>query len=159
MQMQLTVIDVVCLIIILIFAGRAMLRGFVKEMFSLGAVVLGIAAAFFFYKNGAVFIREKLPDLANSQFIPEILSFIALFLIVFIVLKFIESLISDIMKRVNVGGIDSFLGFVFGVIEGVCFSALVFFIIHIQPLFEPVAVTAGSFFESVFKPFLSAIRI
>lgn len=153
--MQLAVIDIVCFGLILVFAIRAMLKGFVEEAFSIGAVALGIAAGFFFYKNGAAFIRKELPDLAGVKAAPEILSFIALFIIVFLVMKFLEKLISDIMDRTNLGGIDRFLGFFLGVFQGLCFSALVFFVIYIQPLCDPAPITAGSLFAAFFKPFLN----
>lgn len=153
--MRLAVIDIVCFGLILVFAIRAMLKGFVEEAFSVGAMALGIAAGFFFYKNGAVFIREKLPDLAGVKVVPEILSFIALFIIVFLVMKFLEKIISDIIVRTNLGGIDKFLGFFLGIFEGLCFSAFVFFVLYIQPLFDPSPVTAGSLFAAFFKPFLN----
>jgi membrane protein required for colicin V production len=118
-------------------------------------MALGIAAGFFFYKKGAAFIREKSPDLAGVNIVPEVLSFIALFIMVFLVMKFIEKIISDIMDRINLGGIDKFLGFLLGIFEGLCFTALVFFVIYIQPLFDPFPVTAGSLFAAFFKPFLN----
>jgi membrane protein required for colicin V production len=154
--MQFAVIDIVCFGLILVFAIRAMLKGFVEEAFSIGATALGIAAGFFFYKNGASFIRKKLPDLAEVKIAPEVLSFIALFIIVFLVMKFLEKIISDIMVRTNLGGIDKFLGFLLGVFEGFCFSAFMFFVIYIQPLFDPALVTTGSLFAALFKPFLNA---
>jgi membrane protein required for colicin V production len=156
-MVHIAVIDIICLILIAIFAVRAMLKGFVNEAFSLGAAVLGIAAGFFFYKSGAVFIREKFPALADVQILPEVLSFIALFAVVFIVMKFIEKLIADIMERVNLGGLDKFLGFVLGVFEGLCFTALIFFFISIQPLFDPAGVTSGSLFAMYLKPFLTIV--
>ncbi|MDR1221201.1 MAG: CvpA family protein [Treponema sp.] len=153
--MQLAVIDIVCFGLILVFAIRAMLKGFVEEAFSIGAMALGIATGFFFYKNGAAFIREKLPDLAGVKVAPEVLSFIALFIIVFLVMKFIEKIISDIMIRTNLGGIDKFLGFFLGIFQGLCFTAFVFFVIYIQPLFDPASVTTDSLFAAFLAPFLN----
>jgi membrane protein required for colicin V production len=154
---QFVVIDIVCFGLILVFAIRAMLKGFVEEAFSIGAIALGIAAGFFFYKNGATFIREKLPNLAEVNVVPEVLSFIALFIIALLVMKFIEKIISDIMERIHLGGIDKFLGFLLGILEGLCFTALVFFIIYIQPLFDPFPITEGSLFAVFFKPFLNVL--
>ncbi|MDR2194219.1 MAG: CvpA family protein [Treponema sp.] len=153
--MQFVVIDIVCFGLILIFAIRAMLKGFVEELFSIGAMALGIAAGFFFYKNGAVFIREQSPDLAGVKVVPEVMSFIALFILVFLVMKFIEKIISDIMERIHLSGIDKFLGFLLGILEGLCVTALVFFVLYIQPLFDPLPITTGSLFAAFFKPFLN----
>jgi membrane protein required for colicin V production len=134
-----------------------MLKGFVEEAFSLGAAVLGVLAGFFLYKGGAAFIREKIPSLADVNTLPEILSFVALFAVVFVLMKFIEKLVSDIMERVNMGGLDKFLGLLLGVVEGLCFTALIFFLLSIQPLFDPSAVTDGSLFAARLEPFLTSV--
>lgn len=152
--MNLAVIDIICIALIFIFAVRAMLKGFVEELFSIGAAALGIAAGFFLYKSGAAFIRGRFPDFAKIRFAPEIISFTALFLIVFIFMKFLEKIIKDITAKLNISFADRFLGLILGIIEGLCFVALIFFIIYIQPLFDPISVTQSGFFDRIFRPFM-----
>jgi len=64
------------------------LKGFVSEILSMAAVVLGLLAALFFHKNGGEFLRSQFwPGLSV---IPEIAAFIILFIIVFLAVKIIE---------------------------------------------------------------------
>jgi uncharacterized membrane protein required for colicin V production len=84
---------------------------------------------------------------------PEILSFIALFFIVFILMKFLEKIVKDITTKINITSADRVLGFLFGVVEGFCFVAFLFFLISVQPLFDPSPLMQGSFFDRLFKPF------
>jgi membrane protein required for colicin V production len=147
------VIDIVFLALIIIFAVRGWVRGFIGEFLSMAAVVLGLLAAFFFYRNGAVFIRERFMPTLN--FIPGILAFIAIFLIVFIVVKILERLLHDIVEGIMLGTVDHFLGIVLGLAEGVIVTALVLFVFSIQPLFDPASVFQNSVFARFMLPFIT----
>jgi uncharacterized membrane protein required for colicin V production len=152
--MNLAIIDFIFIALILIFAIHAELKGFVGEVFSTAAVVLGIAAAFYLFKNGAVFIRQKLPDLETVRVLPEILSFTCIFAVVFAFIKCIENLLRDIVEGVHLGGINHFLGFFVGILEGLCVTAAVIFILHIQPLFDSSPILAASVFDQLIAPHL-----
>ena len=152
--MNLAIIDFVFIVLILIFALHATLKGFVGEVFSTAAIVLGIAVAFYLYKNGAAFIRQKLPDLETVRVLPEILSFACIFSVVFALIKFIGSLLQDIVEGVHLGGINRFLGFFVGILEGLWVVAMVIFIFHIQPLFDPSPILAGSIFDQLITPYI-----
>ncbi|WP_461248972.1 CvpA family protein, partial [Treponema sp. R6D11] len=83
---------------------RCYIKGFISEILSMAAVVLGLLASLFFYKNGAAFIRARyMPDL---KVIPEIISFIALFIIVFIVIKLFEIILNGVIEGVSLKGAD-----------------------------------------------------
>ncbi|MDR0645099.1 MAG: CvpA family protein [Treponema sp.] len=153
-----TVIDIIFLILILIFAVHAGLKGFVEQISSLASVILGVLAGFFFYKNGAAFLKTKLPSLESIKILPEILSFIILFFIVFAVVKFIGALLKNIVEGVHLGKLDKILGFLVGMVEGLAIVVAVIFIIRIQPLFDPSSVLAGSIFEQTFSPLLAVFK-
>jgi membrane protein required for colicin V production len=150
--MNLAIIDFIFIALILIFALHAALKGFVREVFSTAAIVLGIVVAFYLYKNGAAFIRQKLPDLETVRVLPEILSFGCIFAVVFAFIKCIGRLLQDIVEGVRLGGINSFLGFLVGILEGLCVVAVVIFIFHIQPLFDPSPILATSIFDQLISP-------
>jgi membrane protein required for colicin V production len=156
---QFAVIDIVFVVLIIILIVRAGVRGFVAEVFSMAALVCGILAGFFFYKNGAAFIRTKLPDLEEVQVLPEVLSFAVLFVISFVVIKLLEYLIKDLITRIKLGGLDHFLGVLVGFAEGEALAMAVLFVIHRQPLFEPASILSGSFFDRYLAPFIeSAVK-
>jgi len=151
--MSFTVIDIVFIILIGLFVIRCYLKGFVSELLSMAGFALGILAALFFYKNGAEFLRERFWP--NLQTIPEVLSFIFLFIIVLIVVKLIAIMLKGIIDGIRLGGIDRVLGIIFGLAEGIAVVSLVLFFMRIQPLFDPSSVLSNSFFANLLLPFIT----
>jgi membrane protein required for colicin V production len=145
-------IDLVFLVLLGLFIIRGYARGFVTELFSWAALAMGIIAAVFFYHVGAEFLRTK--TILTMKYLPEILAFLGIFLIVFLLFKMIEKVLKDIVVGVKLGGLNKFLGLVFGIVEGVAIIGLALFIITIQPLFSPDKVLAGSFFADILLPFM-----
>ena len=151
--MSISVLDIIFVLLITLFVIRCYLKGFVSEVFSMAAIVLGLLTSLFFYKNGGEFIRTQfLPDMKT---IPEILAFIALFLIVFIVIKLLEMLLNGVIYGIRLGGADRFLGIFFGLAEGIAVVSLVLFVLRIQPLFDPSDIFSDSFFARFLLPFIS----
>jgi membrane protein required for colicin V production len=143
--MTFSAFDTVCVVLIFIVTVRAGLRGLVEEFLGTASFILGGIFAVSFFDEGAAFIRTK--TMADVKYIPEILAFVCLFFIVFALVKIIEILLKDIVDRVQLGGLNHALGLVLGLLESVIFIALIIVIIHIQPLFDPVAVLSeNSFF-------------
>ena len=140
-------IDIILLILLILLTARGFIRGFVKEFFSLGAPVLGILVAFLLYKNGAEFIRSKYMNVPKG--VAEVLAFIALFLIIFIVCKFAQKIILDVVEGTNLANADKVLGTVFGLAEGIALVTLVLFVIYKQPLFNSNIVFEGSIFWGI----------
>jgi membrane protein required for colicin V production len=147
------VIDIIFAVLILIFIVRCSLRGFIGELMSMASVVLGLLTAFLFYKNGGLYIREKfMPDM---KVIPDILAFIALFLIVFILIKILELMLKEIIEGIRLGGADRFLGILFGLVEGIIVVSLILFVLTIQPLFDPAPILNKSFFADILLPVIT----
>ena len=150
--MGFTVIDIVFLIIIAIFALRCALRGIVGELMSIAALVLGILAAIFFFRKTAEIIRGKfIPDV---KALPEIVAFIAVFISVFAVIKILETILKDIIEKIQLGGVDRFLGFFLGIAEGLIIVCLLLFLIIVQPFVEPALILKGSFLADLLMPFI-----
>jgi len=154
--MGLAVIDIVFLIIIAIFALRCALRGLVGELMSMAALVLGLLAAIFFFRKTAELIRGKfIPDV---KALPEIVAFIAVFIAVFAVIKILETILKDIIERIQLGGADRFLGFLLGVAEGLVIVCLIQFLIIVQPFVEPSLILEDSFLADLLMPFIIGTR-
>jgi membrane protein required for colicin V production len=146
--MNLVGIDIVFLVLICLLFLRGFLRGFIRELLSWASLVLGVLGAVFFYKNGAVFIRDRF--LPGMKILPEILAFIAIFVIVFLALKILEKILRDIVEGIHLGGVDKILGAAFGLLEGLALVSFILFILMIQPLFD----TSGLLGNSLFAHFL-----
>ncbi|MDR1108554.1 MAG: CvpA family protein [Spirochaetaceae bacterium] len=149
-------IDIIFIALVLILVIRCALRGFIEEVMSMASVVAGVFSAVFFYKRGGAFLRERY--LGNLGVVPEILGFIILFLIPFVGIRILEHIIKDIIARVHLGGIDRFLGILFGLVEGIVLIALVLFVIDIQPLFDKNLLLEKSFFAPFLLPVIGEVH-
>jgi membrane protein required for colicin V production len=150
---SIAVIDIIFAVLTVIFIVRCSLRGFIGEIMSMASVVLGLLAAFFFHKNGGIFIREKF--LPGMKLIPDILAFLALFLIVFILIKILELMLKEIIEGIQLGGADRFLGVFFGLAEGIIVVCLLLFVLTVQPLFDPAPLLNQSIFAKILLPFIT----
>ncbi|MDR0376836.1 MAG: CvpA family protein [Spirochaetaceae bacterium] len=150
------VIDIIFMILMVILIVRCALRGFVEEVMSMSALVLGLGSAFFFHKKGAAFLVERyIPDV---KILPEVLAFAAVFLIVFLAVKLLESILKDIVDRIHLGGVNRFLGAVFGFIEGVVLVSVVLFVLSIQPLVDTKPLLEKSYFAQTLSPYIGAVK-
>jgi membrane protein required for colicin V production len=151
--LEISVIDVIFILLLILFVVRCYLKGFVSELFSMAAVVLGLLASLFFYKNGGEYLRSRFwPEL---KLIPEVIAFISLFLIVFIVIKLLEIMLKGIINGVKLTGADRFLGIFFGMAEGIVVISLVVFVLRIQPLFDPSSILSESVFARLLLPLIT----
>jgi membrane protein required for colicin V production len=150
--MNFAVIDIVFIGLIVIFTLRCALKGFIGELMSMASVVLGLLAALYFFKKGGEFVRIKL--MPEMKILPEVLAFIALFLIVFIAIKLLELMLKEIIEGVRLGPADRFLGLLFGLVEGLIVVSLVLFILSVQPLLDPRPLLEKSIFARVLMPLI-----
>jgi membrane protein required for colicin V production len=147
---SIAMLDIILGILILIFVVRCALRGFLAEFLSMTSVIFGIIGAISFYKRGSGFIRTLV--FQDVPILPEILAFTALFCIIFMAIKVLESLLKDIMERIDLGGVDRFIGVLWGFIEGLVCVILVLFVLNIQPVVEKESILEGSVFAQLFIP-------
>lgn len=150
--MNIAIVDIVFAGIIIIFTLRCAVKGVVSELMSLAALIFGLLSAIFFFRKAAIIVRERF--MPGVKTLPEIISFVALFLIVFAAIKLVEVMLKGIIEGVRLSGPDHFLGFIFGLGEGVIVVCLLLFIITIQPFIFPEAILKGSFFAEFFLPFI-----
>ena len=151
--MDVAIIDIVFIIIIAGFVLRCAARGFVGELMSIAALIAALLAAIFFFRSGALIIRNYLKT--EVIVIPEIVSFILLFLVIFTAVKLLEILLKNSVQIIKLSAADRFLGIIFGFAEGLVFVCLLLFIFNIQPFFEVGSFLAESFFAKMLMPFIT----
>ena len=149
--MNIAVIDIVFASIVLILVVRCALRGFIEEFMSMAALVLGVLFAVLFFKPGAAFVSGKL----GVTMLPEVVSFIALFLIAFIIVKIFEKILCGIIERIDMAGLDKGLGVVLGLVEGLLVVSVALFVVSVQPLFDPTNLLDKSLFAKYLMPFVT----
>jgi membrane protein required for colicin V production len=142
--------DIVCGIIVLFMLLRGLLRGALAELFSLGAVIAGIAAAVIFSASIGVLVEEHLG--LNGW--GRIIAFMGLFLVTYIIMKIIKKLLKSFVDSVNLQNLDKALGFFMGLLEGLALVALLIFFLRLQPLFDVRGMLAGSLCVKIIHPLL-----
>ena len=112
--MPITLLDIVLLIVMLISALLAMVRGFMREVLSITAWVLAAVATLYSY--------AKLLPLAKQYFNNDIVAAVAVvggvFLGTLLIVSVITVRISDMVLDSRVGALDRTLGFLFGLGRG-----------------------------------------
>jgi membrane protein required for colicin V production len=149
---NLPVIDYIFIFLILLMIVHGYIKGFIEELFSWAALILAIWAAVLLNPAAAAFIRQKV--MQNVRVVPEILGFAAVFILVMIVIKFLEKILKDVIAGANLGTVNKILGAVFGLIEGFAFVVLVIFVISVQPFFNPSKILGNSVFAQIMLPFI-----
>jgi len=138
------VIDWVFIFLGLIMIVHGYIKGFIEELFSWAALILAIWVGVLLNTASAGFIREKF--MQNVRIVPEILGFLAIFAIIMIAVKLLEHVLKEVIEGANLGTINKVLGAFFGLIEGLAFTALIIFVLQVQPLFNANRFLAESIF-------------
>ena len=154
--MNMAGIDVVFMVIVAISALRCAARGFISELMSMAALILGLLSAIFFFRKGAILIRDWF--MPGVKVLPEVIAFAAFFLLIYIAIKIVETTLKNIIEGVKLGELDHFLGFLFGCVEGIVIVCLLIFLIYIQPFFNTDYVFEKSFFAKILLPFIIGDR-
>jgi membrane protein required for colicin V production len=123
--MPVTVLDIVVILVVLISAVLAMIRGFVREVLSIASWVAAAAAAYLLYKPVVPLVQPYV----ESGTVATIIAAAAIFFIALIVASYITMRVSDFVIDSRVGAVDRVFGFAFGAVRGVLLVviALLFF--------------------------------
>jgi len=144
------VIDIVFGLLIVIAAIRGAFRGFVTEVGSMAALILGFGGAIVFYKPVAGLLARQF----GTSMWNQLIAFLVLFLILYLVVKLIERMLHNIIERLSLDRLDSALGFFLGIAEGLVVVAVVLFVVNWQPFFDPQKLLGNSFFARMLFPVL-----
>ena len=107
---SLALIDWISITLILVFGITGFFNGFVKEIFSAAAWVLSLAIAWLY----GPLLFPYVTDFIDSESIKNIVSFVLLFLVSFVSLKILGSIISKLISAIGLKGLDKLLGMFFG---------------------------------------------
>jgi membrane protein required for colicin V production len=118
-------LDLGLIVVVLISAFLAMLRGFTREVLAIASWAAAAVAAFYLYSLVLPYVK---PYVAKDT-VAIAVSGAAVFLVTLIIVSVITLRISDVILDSKVGALDRSLGFVFGAARGVllCVIAFAFF--------------------------------
>ena len=122
-------------------------HGFIKDLFSKLAVILGIVVAVSFFGKLAPFIEQVI----HNKAVATVVAFLLLFIATYLLVKIVQQLVGAAFRGEILRGLDRTLGFVFGALEGIVVVSIVLILVNAQPWFPRMAesVTDGSFYWKV----------
>jgi membrane protein required for colicin V production len=130
--MNVNPLDIVLIVLIAAGAIRCAFKGFVAEIMSFAALILGIVAAVFFSKAGALLI-DRYVGFSNWN---QIIAFLVIFILVYLFMKLVEGILHRILDKIHLERLDRVLGFFLGLVEGGLAVTLVVYIMRVQPIFD-----------------------
>jgi len=120
--MPITLLDIALIVVMLISALLAMVRGFMREILSIIAWILAAVATLYAY--------SKLLPLAKQYFNNDIVAAVivigGVFLVTLLVVSIVTVRISDMVLDSRVGALDRTLGFLFGLARGLVIVVVAF---------------------------------
>jgi membrane protein required for colicin V production len=133
--MPFTLFDGILIFVMLISAVLAMIRGFTREVFSIGAWIVAALAAYFLWEEVLPYTQRYIEDrnLALGVTIAGI------FFITLLIVSVLSMRISDFVLDSRAGPLDRTLGFVFGAARGLILVviAVLFLNFFIAPERQP----------------------
>ncbi len=136
------IVDILVVLVLLISAGIAFMRGFIRETLTIAGVVGGLAAAYF---AGPLLIphmygwlnvdpdaeeQERLFGVVPWDMASDFLSYATIFIVVVIVLSIISHILSETIRAIGLGAVDRSFGVVFGLVRGVLMLGLIYLPFH-----------------------------
>lgn len=116
--MSITLLDGILVVIMLISALLAMIRGFSREVLSIVSWVAAAVAAASFYKALSPTVAGLHASLQEGSLVTDAIAAAAIFLVVLIIVSYLTMLLADMIIDSRVGVLDRTLGFIFGAARG-----------------------------------------
>ncbi len=116
--MPITLFDGLLIGLMLVSGVLAMIRGFSRELLSIGSWIAAAAAAFFFYPQLSPIVAPYTAQITSSKTVADIVAAGIIFGITLLVVSLITMRVADFIVDSRVGALDRTLGFVFGAIRG-----------------------------------------
>lgn len=121
-------LDILILIAAAIGLITGMIKGLVRQIGSLAAIVIGILACRAFGANATSIMASILPqglsEGSMGQYIPSVLGNIALFLIVYIAVILIARALSTLTHAIFLGPVDRTAGALFGLTKWLLLASI-----------------------------------
>ncbi len=116
--MAITLLDGILIIIMLISAILAMIRGFSREVLSIVSWLAAAFAAASFFQLLAPTVSELIPSIASNPLVAQAIAAACIFLVVLIIVSYLTMLLADFIIDSRIGVLDRTLGFIFGAARG-----------------------------------------
>ncbi len=141
--------DTIFLVLLCAFGIRGVVKGFMRSLFGVLAVIGGFLLATFLFRESAI-----QADMIPLSYLSRCsLMFIALFLIGYVIVKIIGAMIHKGAEITMLGGMDRVFGFFFGVVQGIVLLILLVMIGLLSPSSERFKIWAN---EGTYAPMITS---
>jgi len=147
-------LDLFILIVISLFFIRGVFRGLVLELVSVAGLIFGYLIAITYVDFFSTLLIKYFPILPKSA--STIISFIALFIVINIVLRFIGNILTRTLKFAMLGWLNRILGGFFGLLKGILVLSILVFLLSFIPFSSEFIEKTGAK-ESIVFPLLKAL--
>ena len=144
------VVDVVCGVLVLVAGLRGAVRGFVAEVFSVGAIAVGLTVAIVGFPIAAL----QLDVWWGASVWNRVIAFLALFVASYLLLKIIEATLHRCFASLRLGRLDHALGLFVGLAEGLIVGYVLLVLLLAQPVIDVQPWFAESLVHEVFLPWI-----
>lgn len=117
-----SLLDITILTVLALGALRGLLRGLVKEVAALTALLLGGWMAFRFHEQAAVLLQGMVPPAAA-----QMIAFATLLILVGLAAHLLGNLLTSLVKLALLGWVNRLGGMVLGCLEGAVILGMVFY--------------------------------
>jgi membrane protein required for colicin V production len=120
-------IDFIIIILLVFGLARGYINGFIKELASLLALILGIWGAIKFSTWTAAKLYDYFDMTGNYV---GILAFLVTFIVIVVIIHFIGLLIDKLTDKLSLGFLNSLLGMIFGIFKSALFLSVIFVVLN-----------------------------
>ena len=125
--MPFTLLDGVLIFVMLASAVLAMIRGFTREVFSIGSWIAAAAVTYFFYDDLLPYTQQYIVE---DEKIALGVTIAGIFFITLLIVSVITMRISDFVLDSRAGPLDRTLGFIFGAARGLLLVVVAFLFLN-----------------------------
>lgn len=118
-----TWLDALILLPLLIGLVRGLMRGFIVELTAIVAIILGFLGSKLWGVSFAIWINKQV---TWPETVCIVVAYALLFLGITLLLNILAKLLSKLFKKVHLGGVNRFLGAIFGVVK---WASIILFIV------------------------------
>ena len=132
------ILDIILVIILALSILFGILKGFIRELFSLAFFIIAVVLAFlFYYEVGDIYMSGfKNRDVSNFA------GFITIFVLVLIIGAVVTYLVKKIFTIGPLKAIDMILGGVFGLLRGILILSIIVFALIVFPVNDNLVVNS-----------------
>jgi len=120
--MPITLLDVFLLLVMLVSGLLAMIRGFMREILSIGSWAVAAGTTLYAYPRLLPYAKQYF----NNDIVAAVATVGGVFLVTLIVVSVITVRISDMVLDSRIGALDRTLGFLFGLARGLMIVVVAF---------------------------------